>query len=140
MILPEERIEFERPYPFVEVDGRDETLCTVCGPESYPWPASELTAIKHHSVRREQGIWRLYCREHLLTDRGLPPEEPPKKKRTVRVAGAKSTGVPTGATTPRSTASKPQESAPAPEVICPDCWIVVPATGVCGVCGERVAR
>lgn len=156
MVLRPDQIQLERPYPFAEVDMREEALCTDCGVESYPWPARELMTIAHRHPKRPEGHWRIYCPEHFAErpepgEDGYIPELAPKapkapKRRTAAPrASARSADGAADAASPRA-ARAAAPKAPArrgvedekPMPVCPNCFVSVSLTGVCSICGEAI--
>jgi hypothetical protein len=70
--MPDERelIEYEVPHILGEIfPGRRDApphmrKCSACGTDSQPWPADQLTVIKHRHASQPLGHLRLYCPQH----------------------------------------------------------------------------
>jgi len=121
-------IPFETPMIAQTVMPGDPARCTTCGVGSVPLQRTELWAVKHRHPHDPAGTVRLYCAEH--TPRVAPSPAGPS-----RAAGA--------ARAPRPRAERParasaRASVERPAAICPDCFVEVPPTGVCGMCGQPV--
>ena len=125
-------LPFELPVAAAEAVPGDATRCAGCGVDSEPWPREALWVVKHRHPTNPAGFVRYYCAEH-------KPKTPPPPPASVANPGK-----------PRGTAVKPRvERATAPKrpapsldvvrAMCPDCFVQVPATGVCGMCGQQVA-
>ncbi|WP_396655534.1 glucose-6-phosphate dehydrogenase [Microbacterium sp.] len=111
-------IAFETPYILAEVLPGDPARCAGCGPDAQPLPRTELWAYKHRHPKNHDGFVRFYCAAHV-----------PAAKRPSAAPAAK----PVRHSAPRRAAVP--EKAP---VLCPECFVEVPATGVCGICGATV--
>ncbi len=118
-------LAFETPVLVADVVSGDPTRCFVCGPDSEQRLRTELWAVKHRHPRHHDGFVRFYCREH--TPAPARPATAPKA-RTGRAA-------PRGGERPAARPSIPERQA----ALCPNCFVEVPPTGVCGMCGTRVA-
>ncbi len=118
-------IPFETPIIVAEILPGDAARCSVCGGDSELRPRSELWAVKHRHPRHHDGYVRFYCLEHL--PRIAPVEASGGRERPA-------TRSPRRPATPRSPAV-----AERPRALCPDCFVEVPPTGVCGICGQTVA-
>lgn len=104
----------------------DATRCAGCGPDSEPWPREALWIVKHRHPTNPAGFVRYYCADHKPVAKVAPasaaaPARPPRTR---------------AASTPRKAAAPIIPERPA--VFCPDCFVQVPATGVCGMCGTQV--
>jgi hypothetical protein len=118
-------LAFEVPVLVSEVSAGEDARCFVCGADSAPIPRTELWAVKHRHPKNHSGYVRFYCLEHRPA--------PPRPTSTVDARRASSR---TG-----ERRAAPRRSAPAverPSALCPDCFVEVPATGVCGICGNAV--
>ncbi len=114
-------IPFETPLMLASVVPGDAARCAACGPDAEPITRDELWAVKHRHPKQHRGYVRFYCRTHVPV-----PPRPVAAPAPVRTAR------------PRSAAARvalPEHAA----AVCPDCFVEVPGTGVCGVCGMRVA-
>lgn len=123
-------LPFELPVSAAEAVPGDATRCSGCGPTSEPWPREALWVVKHRHPTNPAGFVRFYCAEHKPAAKMAPAAAAaPERARRTRAAA--------GSPAPRK--------APAPiipereAVLCPDCFVQVPATGVCGMCGARVS-
>lgn len=119
-------LPYETPLRASEAVPGDPTRCATCGPTSELRERDDLWVVKHRHPNNPAGFVRLYCLEHrpVVATRPEPVATAP---RTRRAAAPR---------TPRVAApSIPERAA----VMCPDCFVEVPATGVCGMCGQRVA-
>ncbi len=118
-------LAFDVPVLVSEVSAGDDARCFVCGADSAPIPRTELWAVKHRHPKNHSGYVRFYCLEH----RPAPPRPTP-------TVDARRASARTG-----ERRSAPRRSTPAverPSVLCPDCFVEVPATGICGICGNAV--
>lgn len=118
-------IAFDTPMVVADLVPGDAARCAACGGESAPRPRTELWAIKHRHPKHHGGYVRFYCREHLPV---------------IQQAAAPADDVRRGSAAPRA-ARRPaaRRSAPAVEreaAKCPDCFVEIPATGICGMCGQ----
>ncbi|RLK52832.1 hypothetical protein C7474_0790 [Microbacterium telephonicum] len=119
-------LPFELAVPAAEAVPGEPTRCAGCGPASEPWPREGLWVVKHKHPNNPAGFVRYYCADHK-----------PKAKLAPPVAAAKA---------PRARAERAPraERVAAPKVpervaaLCPDCFVEVPPSGVCGMCGTRV--
>jgi len=118
-------IPFETPMIVASVVPGEPTRCSVCGGDSDPRDRAELWAVKHRHPRHHSGYVRFYCSEHLPA---IARPEPPHETARARASRERRTPAPRKA---------PVVERPA--VLCPDCFVEVPATGVCGMCGARVS-
>lgn len=119
-------LPFELPVAAAEAVPGDATRCSGCGPDSEPWPREALWVVKHRHPTNPAGFVRYYCADHKPTPKLAPaPSMAERARRAPRAAA------------PRKAAAPiiPER----PDILCPDCFVVVPATGVCGMCGQKVA-
>ena len=119
-------LPFELPVPAAEAMPGEPTRCAGGGPDSEPWPREGLWIVKHRHPNNPAGFVRYYCADHKPTPKlAPPPVSAPERARRTRAAA-----------TPRKAAapSIPERVA----VLCPDCFVEVPASGVCGMCGQQV--
>jgi hypothetical protein len=105
----------------------DPTRCATCGPTSELREREDLWVVKHRHPNNPAGFIRLYCLAHKPTvaPRPVPDFSPAKAVRARRERAARAAAA--APTIPERVA-----------VLCPDCFVEVPATGVCGMCGQRV--
>jgi hypothetical protein len=115
-------IPFETPIIVAEILPGDDARCSVCGGDSELRSRTALWAIKHRHPRHHDGYVRFYCLEHLpavqVVEAPIERERPAARGARLRAAAVRRPAV--------------VEKEP---VLCPDCFVVVPATGVCGMCG-----
>lgn len=102
----------------------DATRCATCGPTSELREREDLWVVKHRHPNNPAGFVRLYCLAHKPTVAPRREPAPAKAPRERRAPSAK-----------LAAPTIPERVA----VLCPDCFVEVPATGVCGMCGQRVA-
>jgi len=120
-------LEFDKPVLVADILPGDPARCSVCGYGSDPWPRTELWAVKGHHPKNHDGDVRFFCAEHL-----------PVFEKPAPVAAS----APTRRSAPRTPVERLPRRAPVverPRAICPNCFMEVPPTGVCGNCGETVA-
>ncbi|WP_204965072.1 glucose-6-phosphate dehydrogenase [Microbacterium dextranolyticum] len=121
-------LPFELPVAAADAVPGDPTRCAGCGPESEPWPREALWVVKHRHPTNPAGFVRFYCADHKPTPKLAPaPAAAPERARRTRAASSAA---------PRKVAAPTIPERPA--VFCPDCFVQVPATGVCGMCGTQV--
>ena len=115
-------IAFETPYILAEVLPGDPARCAGCGADAEPLPRTELWAYKHRHPKNHDGYVRFYCAAHVPAAKRAPvaATKPARRAAAARRAPA---------------AQRAPEKAP---VLCPECFVEVPATGVCGICGTEV--
>jgi hypothetical protein len=101
----------------------EDARCATCGADSEPRPRTELWAVKHRHPKHHNGFVRFYCREHTpaVVRRDPPERVQPKRERASRAAAPRRPVV-----------------AEVPKAVCPNCFVEVPASGVCGMCGTQV--
>lgn len=113
---------FDVPVLVADLLPGEPARCSLCGGESGLVPRTELWAVKHRHPKHHSGHVRFYCREHVpVLARPEPPPAPGPRRPAAREA------------------RPPARRAPAIEKqrpICPDCFVEIPPTGVCGVCGR----
>lgn len=118
-------IAFDTPTLVAELSPGDPARCSVCGADSELRPRTDLWAVKHRHPKHHSGHVRFYCREHAATFSRPSTPDPP----TARVAS-------------RGERRPAVRRAPVVEKqaqICPDCFVEIPPTGVCGMCGRPAA-
>ena len=119
-------IPFETPMLVAEIVPGEPVRCVTCGSDSEPLDRTELWAFKHRHPRHHDGFVRFYCREHVPIVQRRP--EPAASSKAPRSRGERTVA--------------PRRPAPSLDVVramCPDCFVEVSATGVCGMCGRQVA-
>jgi hypothetical protein len=126
-------LAFETPVLAADVVPGDPARCSGCPVGTAPHPRTELWAVKHRHPNNHDGDVRFYCAEHVPAfEKPVVAEAAPAKaKRTARVPGA-----------PRSTTERAERRPPVverPRPVCPTCFVEIPPTGVCGICGEPFA-
>jgi hypothetical protein len=119
-------IGFDSPVLLADVLPGEDARCATCGADSEPRPRTELWAVKHKHPKHHNGFVRFYCREHTPVIVRREPAAPPKASRE-RAARA-----------PRATAPRRPAAVETPKAICPNCFVEVPPSGVCGMCGTAV--
>ncbi|WP_425837936.1 glucose-6-phosphate dehydrogenase [Microbacterium sp. PA5] len=119
-------IPFDTPLRASEAVPGEATRCATCGPSSEVREREELWVVKHRHPNNPAGFVRLYCLAHrpVIATRPEPVAKAPRERRAPRAASSTRVAAPT----------VPER----PAVFCPDCFVEVPATGVCGMCGQRV--
>ncbi|MFT4136190.1 glucose-6-phosphate dehydrogenase [Microbacterium sp.] len=116
-----EELPFDTPVPATDVAAGDPARCAGCPADAAPLPRARLWAVKHRHPHNPAGFVRFYCSAHAPRPAAPAP--------TARRPGS----------SPRLPRA-PRPSVPdRPAALCPDCFVEVPATGVCGMCGQRVA-
>jgi hypothetical protein len=119
-------LAFETPTPVADVSPGEPTRCSVCGGASDPLPRTELWAIKHRHPKQHGGYVRFYCLAH------RPAVKAPPAPAAAPARSSASRGERRAA--PRRTPAVEER----PRAVCPTCWVEVPSTGVCGMCGATV--
>ena len=115
-------IPFETPVLVADLLPGEPTRCSVCGVNSDLLPRTELWAVKHQHPNHHSGHVRFYCRTHLPVIRRPAPVTSAQPKRRES----------------RPPVRRPAPADAAPRAMCPDCFVEVSATGVCGMCGQQV--
>lgn len=119
-------LPFENPVLLAEVLPGEPARCAGCGPDVEPRPREELWAYKHRHPNNHAGYVRFYCVAHVPAARRAPvPPAAPVRRERARTASSPA----------RRTPAQPER----PATLCPNCFVEVPPTGVCGICGETVA-
>jgi hypothetical protein len=119
-----EEIPFETPMIVASLVPGDPTRCSVCGGDSELRPRTELWAVKHRHPNQHAGFVRFYCKPHLpVVEKPVPVETRRTVARAERAAAVR----------------RPSAVDAAPRAMCPDCFVEISATGVCGMCGRQVA-
>jgi hypothetical protein len=124
-------LEFDKPVLVADILPGDPARCSVCPYGADPWPRTQLWAVKLQHPMHHDGDVRFYCAEHLPVIEAPAPTAP----REARPAARRSA--------PRTAAERLPRRPPVverPRAICPNCFVEVPPSGVCGICGETVAQ
>lgn len=125
-------IPFETPLVVATVAPGEATRCATCGALSEPLPRDELWAVKHRHPNNHAGFVRFYCAAHVPEIRRPEPEPAAPATRARGQRAPRSTS-------PRATpARRAEAAAERPRAVCPDCFMEVSATGLCGNCGTQV--
>jgi len=101
------QMPFDEVRAMTEVTDLASTYCSACGRGSIDRPASELVVIREESTGSPDGNWSFFCPEHSLAGSG-------------RDGGGSSRYV-VGTRN---------------DVLCQNCFTLLPAGSVCGTCGE----
>lgn len=116
-------IGFDSPVLLADVLPGDDARCATCGADAEPRPRTELWAFKHRHPKHHNGYVRFYCQAHVpVVVRREPAVRP----------------VATRERAPRAAAPRRAAVVETPRAVCPNCFVEVPSTGVCGVCGTEV--
>ncbi|ALJ21480.1 hypothetical protein [Microbacterium sp. No. 7] len=119
-------LPFEVAVPADQVAPGDPARCAACSATTDPLPRDELWVVKHHHPNNPAGFVRLYCAFHR-------PKPAPAPLSTAAPARRAASSRP-------STPRQPKPVVPErPAVMCPDCFVQVPPTGTCGMCGQQVS-
>ncbi|WEG09646.1 glucose-6-phosphate dehydrogenase [Microbacterium horticulturae] len=131
-----EALPWETPIIAETVMPGEPARCVTCGVTSDAVPRTELWAVKHRHPHDPAGSVRLYCVRHTPAAPAAPvvaaTTSAPVRSRGKRVPGSPAS--PREQRTPR--APQPAERVAA---VCPDCFMEVPPSGICGMCGQKVA-
>jgi hypothetical protein len=119
-----ETIAFETPMIVSAVVPGDPARCSVCGGASALRPRTDLWVVKHRHPNHHAGYVRFYCQAH------LPAIERPAAPAETRRSAAR---------TERAAVRRISHIDEKPRAMCPDCFVEVSATGLCGMCGTQVA-
>ncbi|GAA1985798.1 glucose-6-phosphate dehydrogenase [Microbacterium pumilum] len=116
-------VGFDSPMLVSDLVPGEPTRCSVCGNDSEPLSRTELWAVKHRHPHHHDGYVRFYCVDHV-----------PRADHTLTR---------TAPTATRGERRPPVRRTPAASdtvrAMCPDCFIEISATGLCGNCGQQVA-
>lgn len=123
-------LPFETPVLLADVVPGEDARCFACGPDSEALPRTELWAFKHQHPNHHHGYARFYCRAHV-------PAAPPRPAVAERPA-ARARAARPAPRAERTTAPARPRVEDKVRAMCPECFIEVSATGVCGVCGTKV--
>ncbi|SBS71555.1 glucose-6-phosphate dehydrogenase [uncultured Microbacterium sp.] len=119
-------LPFETPMLVADLQPGEPTRCAGCGVDAAPHPRTELWAVKHRHPNNHAGFVRFYCATH------RPEPTVAAIVETRRETARRDRALP-----PRRAAAAPVVERPV--TLCPDCFVQVPPTGVCGMCGQKVA-
>ncbi|WP_431802939.1 glucose-6-phosphate dehydrogenase [Microbacterium sp. bgisy203] len=125
-------LPFELPVPAAEVLPGEPTRCAGCGAEGEPWPREALWVVKHRHPNNPAGFVRYYCADHKPTPKLAPA--PSLNERARRSA-------PRAASSQRAGSQRKPAAPTIPErvaALCPDCFVEVPPSGICGMCGQPI--
>lgn len=124
-------LPFDTPVLVSEVVPGEPTRCAVCGVDSPPRPRTELWAVKHRHPKHHDGYVRFYCVDHVPRVQRPAPAADVRRDRPQRSRER-------APAAPRTASARPT-SFDVTRAMCPNCFVEVSATGVCGICGESVA-
>ncbi|WES63796.1 hypothetical protein P0L94_15155 [Microbacter sp. GSS18] len=122
-------LPFDTPTLLSDVMPGEDTNCFICGTGAEPRPRTELWAVKHRHPKNHDGYVRFYCLEHRPAI--AAPPAPAHAASAPARARAKTER---RAAAPRRAPAAPEK----PRAVCPDCFVEVAASGICGLCGNRV--
>ncbi|MFH8249099.1 glucose-6-phosphate dehydrogenase [Microbacterium sp. B2969] len=118
-------LPFESPVVLADVVPGEPARCAGCGPDVDPRPRTELWAYKHRHPNNHAGFVRFYCVTHVpAARRPAPSPAVTTRSRPERA--------------PRQALVRRPAQPERQAVLCPNCFVEVPPTGVCGICGEKV--
>lgn len=117
-------LPFDTPVPAAEAVPGEPARCAGCPVEAPVHDRSELWAVKLRHPNNPAGFVRLYCGAHRPLPKPSSATTEPRARRP-RTAAPRKPAAP----------SVPER----PAVLCPDCFIEVPPSGVCGMCGQKIA-
>ncbi|GAB3602876.1 glucose-6-phosphate dehydrogenase [Microbacterium aureliae] len=123
-------LPFDTPVLVSDVMPGEPTRCASCPADAPLRPRTELWAVKHPHPKNPAGFVRFYCLDH----RPQPPRLPDPAR---AVAATRPRKAPAARRSPA--APRPTPAAERPRAVCPNCFVEVPSTGICGMCGESVA-
>ncbi|KHK97229.1 glucose-6-phosphate dehydrogenase [Microbacterium mangrovi] len=127
-------LPFETPIIAAEVVPGDPARCSACPVGTDPYPRTELWAVKHRHPKNHDGDVRFYCAAHVpVFEQPAPVVAAPAKAARTRAAAPRAS---------RPAAERAERRPPVverPRAVCPNCFVEIPPTGVCGICGEAVA-
>lgn len=126
-----DELGFDRPVRVADIAPGDPARCAGCPSDAAPHAREELWAVKHRHPTRHGGYVRFYCDAH----RPAPPQ-PVAAPAAPKRAPARRTRP--AAEPSRAPARARTAASDVPRAVCPNCFVEVPASGVCGMCGERV--
>ena len=115
-------IAFDTPVLVADLSPGDPARCSVCGADSALRSRSELWAVKQRHPKHHNGHVRFYCQDHVPV--------------VQREAVASTARTPAAARPERRPAARRAPVVEKAAAICPDCFVEIPPTGVCGMCGR----
>ncbi|MEN2740423.1 glucose-6-phosphate dehydrogenase [Microbacterium sp. X-17] len=124
-----DELAFDQPVRVSEIAPGGPARCAECPSDAALLPRDELWAVKRRHPTRHGGYVRFFCATH----RPAPPAPAPAATAPGRKPARREP-----VRRERTTASRASAVADTPRAVCPNCFVEVPATGVCGMCGERV--
>lgn len=129
-------VPFETPVVVADVVPGDPARCVACRTEADPHPRTQLWAVKHRHPKHHDGFIRFYCADHLPAME-LPDAPAPVAAKPKRAPRASSRTAVRPERTPEVRRSSSVDEAP--RAMCPECFVEVSATGICGMCGLTAA-
>lgn len=127
-------LAFDTPVIVATVLPGEPTRCAGCDADVAAYSRDDLWVVKHRHPNNPAGFVRFYCVEHVAPFVRREPVAPPESGRAPSRRGA---------STPRerrpARSASVRAAAEKPRAVCPNCFVEVPPTGVCGMCGEQVA-
>lgn len=125
------RLPFDTPVVLAELIPGEPARCVMCSFDTEPFPREALWAVKQHHPKHHDGHVRFFCVDHKPErSRQIVPEPlaaPTRAPRAARTPAAERTSIP----------RRPVQEMEITRAVCPNCFVEVSATGVCGVCGEK---
>lgn len=118
-------LPFDTPLQASEVVPGEDSRCARCPSGSAPLPRTELWVVKHRHPNNPAGFVRFYCLAHRPAVAAPRPASAPAARARSRPAPKPRTS---------RTPSAPERAAS----VCTTCFVEVPPSGICGVCGEPV--
>ncbi|MDQ1131316.1 glucose-6-phosphate dehydrogenase [Microbacterium sp. SORGH_AS_0888] len=128
-------LAFEVPVVLAELVPGEPARCVACGPTADAVAREQLLAYKHRHPRDHGGYVRFYCAEHVPAAVVAAPAVTAPAARAAHGRAGSRAAEPRAERAPRRPAVVER-----PRAVCPTCFMEVPPTGVCGSCGEPVAR
>lgn len=125
------QLVYDVPVLVADVLPGDPARCGACPYDAAPHPRTDLWAVKQRNPKNHNGEVRFFCAVHVPEKKPEPAPEPLKR------ASARSAAPRARSAAPAAPRRTPVAERPRP--VCPDCFVEVPPTGVCGMCGERIA-
>ncbi len=122
-----DRLAYDTPYRVDEIMPGEPARCVSCPAGIDPWDRAALWAVKHRHPKNHAGFVRFYCQTHL-------PPRPAAAPAPIRESARRAPR----ATTPRAPRAAAVSVADVVRPMCPECFVEVSATGVCGMCGTQV--
>lgn len=135
-------LAFDRPILLADVFPGEDARCAACDAAADARPRTELWVVKHRHPQHHDGYVRFYCRDHVpVVEPPVPPTSSarpaaPARRRAPSPARPPASDRRTTTETARRTTTPAAER---PRAVCPSCFMEVPPTGVCGMCGALVS-